>query len=455
VFWLALSFITIPAALSLRFFSYLAGPDRVPQFLLGLAILVGAATAVLAFVLLTSPPLRVSDRAGRLAGGILGALSLAWLLYLIVGTHKVSVLAIVLVLGAAAAFALAMVSRARAGTIAALGAVASLVIAFQLVSAERFAESSGDMLDLIDLAVTRVLAGDFPYQDLRVPGAELSYSGRPVPYPPVMWLVYLPFEAAGLDLRLLPLLATGLVGLLLWRTAARGAVAPLADALMPALFLAPIFVLRVISIQTPPHWLLVCGIVLAVSAGVRAPWVGVATGVALGMRETTLVIVPLLVLYYWVRRPREAIEFVAALTVTSAAIFVPFLLVDARAFVSCMTYNAAYVVQLERPLNHIGFGPWIANAAGPGAATALQAILCCSIYFFAYRRMREPAELSVLMGIAYLVFMLFNPLIHEYYYLPGLILISLGLFLAGDPRRPWSLGWQRAAALVSERTRET
>jgi hypothetical protein len=455
VAWLVVSFVTVPAALSLRFMSYLVGPDSTPLFMLGLAIVVSAGTAGLALLLPGSRPFAIDDRWSRWSGAALALLMLGWLFYLIVGSPQMSRGAAMTMVAAAVAVAIAALPRWRPGAIAALAVLASVSIAAWLISIESFAASGGDMLDLIETAVTRVLDGRFPYQDLRVPGSvQLEYSARPVPYPPMMWLAFLPFRAAGLDLRLLPLLAAAAVGLLLWRAARRAgsAAAGLADVLLPTLFLAPIFVLRVISIQTPPQWLLMCVIVLVARGPRSAPWVGVLSGVALGMRESTLVLLPLLLLYYWLRAPRQALGFLAALAATSAVIFVPFILIDADAFISSMVYNAAYVMRLERPLNHVGLGPWIANSVGAGAASALQAGLCTAIYVVAYRRMRTAAELAVLMGLAYLIFMLVNPLIHEYYYLNGLILIALGLFLGSEPE---SLSARVVPASISGRSPAT
>ena len=422
------------ACLSLRFHSYLLPPELVDDFLLGLTLLLGALfAACLRWTWRGTGEPTVDGPAWLKAG--LCALWIAWLAFLTAGGPDMSPW-IVAVLGAALLASLATpFAPPSLLRLAAVAAAATTLLGALLILGRPFAENPGDMMALVDRGVDRFLAGEFPYRDLRIQGmAELEYSARPMPYPPALWLSYVPLAAVGLDLRWLSVLAVAGIGYLLHASAVRAGRDDLADWILPPLLLAPIFVLRYPWIQTPIHWLLLAGAGFCLIRGAGARWVGLVCGLALGMRETTLILLPLVAVHFWKLGRRPFVEFAASTGTVVLAVYVPFLVIDSAAFSSSLLYNALYVTQLERPLNHIGAGPWLANLFGPRIVLLLQTAVCLAFYTLTWRHPANATRLVGSMGLVYFSFMYLNPLVHEYYYLPALLLMALAR-LSTDGRR--------------------
>jgi len=420
-----LAFGGLLACLSLRFHSYLFPSELVDDFLLGLTLLLGVLFAACFRWTWSGTGEPTVDGPAWLKAGLC-ALWVGWLAFLMAGSADMSpwivaVLGATLLASLATPFAPPSLLRPAAVAVA-----ATTVLGAVLIVGRPFAENPGDMMALVDRGVDRFLAGEFPYRDLRVEGmAELEYSARPMPYPPALWLSYVPLAAVGLDLRWLSVLAVAGIGYLLRASAVRAGRDDLADWMLPPLLLAPIFVLRYPWIQTPIHWLLLVGTGLCLLRGAGPRWVGLLCGLALGMRETTLILLPLVALHFWKLGRRLFVEFAVVGGVVVLAVYGPFLLIDPAAFASSLLYNALYVTQLERPLNHIGAGPWLANLFGSRMVLLLQIGVCFAFFVLIWRQAANATRLVASLGLLYFSFMYLNTLVHEYYYLPALILMAL------------------------------
>jgi hypothetical protein len=329
----------------------------------------------------------------------------------------------------------------------ALGAVVTCLVATLVVNTAillprvPMLRSGGDMLNLIVGGVDRALSGTNPYVDLRVPDSEpVEYSARPLTYPPLMWLAYLPFRALGWDIRWMTVLSLPATFWLLAR-AVRGRsgrrVSYTLTAVVAGLAAMPLILVRATSIQTPVWWVLLLLLCDALARRER-PWV---VGVILGLigltRESAIVLAPTIAaLVVRLGGRRALIPFVGAAVGVVAAGVVPFLVADHRAFVSSVSYNAAYAGRFELaqgiPLTHIGFGGWLLRAGWGSVASLVQLAAALGAAWYVGKRARSLSEAMVVAGATYFAFVACNAVIHEYYYVPSLLLVGLGLSMPAE-----------------------
>jgi hypothetical protein len=247
----------------------------------------------------------------------------------------------------------------------------------------------------------------------------------------------------GLDLRWLSVLAMAGLAVLLLRPLRTSRATPEYEALLPlvsvSLFAAPFLLLCARAVQVPIFWLLLALIVRGVAERWSPLRMGALCALALGMRETMVLAVPLLALHY-ARQERGALRgFATALGAGVLLIYGPVLLIDAKAFGSCMLYNAAYTAAEEyqsarRQLGHVGLGGWFFALGMPGLIRVAQLAVAAVVLVHAWRTMRTPAQTLWSFGVLYFAFILLNSIVYEYYYVAPLLVLGLQLLQRAGQR---------------------
>jgi hypothetical protein len=191
-----------------------------------------------------------------------------------------------------------------------------------------------DMLPLVQDAQHAVLRGDPPYAIYQMQRGSLV----PLTYLPGLWLLSLPATAAGLDLRIVSVLADlGVVGALAW--VARGVAAPhrrgaenLVVALSAVWWFSPSVQWNAVYAEPHPWWGLLA---LTLAAFLRRRlWLGAALlGFGLGTRQFAFVLVPFAVVLL-VREVgwRGAAARLGLAGAVAAALLVPFAATDPAPF---------------------------------------------------------------------------------------------------------------------------
>jgi len=299
----------------------------------------------------------------------------------------------------------------------------------------------GDMLPLIGLATGHLLQAQNPYLVYHMPW-EL-----PLTYWPLTLLSYVPVAAAGLDLRLVNLLCGPLIGALLLLAGGRRGPGPAAHA-YGLLYLTPTMLQWDLSTAAPPYWCWLCAAFAAAVVAARRPagWLlpGFAAGAALAAGPLALPFLPFLGAAWlqagWRSAARRALAAAAAL----ALIVAPFLLWDAAGF-----WNGA--VAWFNDLDRLPLLKWQSDRswafeiglAGPLWQAGLQGLLKpLQIAFLAGlfglsqvgrpRPLGTPAAALRWGAAAYLLFMIVNPVIWPYLYVPALLALIFALVPAGD-----------------------
>ncbi|MGI8588446.1 MAG: hypothetical protein ACR2M0_12300 [Chloroflexia bacterium] len=302
----------------------------------------------------------------------------------------------------------------------------------------------GDMLPLVGKADDRLQVLQNPYIVYKMPW------DLPLTYWPLTVLSYLPASLAGLDLRLVNLLVGPLVGLLLLVAGGRRGPGPAAYA-FGLLYLAPTMLQWDISTAAPPFWLWLCAAFAAlVVAGRRGGWFlpGAAGGAALAAAPLALPFLPFLGVLWlgegWRTALRRALWAGTALGVLVG----PFVLWDAVGFwngavawfndtsnlplLKWQTDRSwAFEIGLAGPIWSAGQEAWLKPLQ-----IALVGGLFVASLLVRPRPIRAPGDALRWGAAAYLLFMVVNPVIWPYLYVPALLALVFALLpAAGSPGR--------------------
>ena len=315
-----------------------------------------------------------------------------------------------------------------------------------------------DMLPLIAAAGRTLLAGGNPYhranpfragaEALDVgaapsPLASLSDQWFPYvpPWLPALWLPYVPATWAGIDPRVVGLLAALLIAALLgvarWSRPARPDLAadePLTAWLRLAsaggLLLAPAAVWFGAIGHTQTYWLYLTGLLWALS---RRWWglAGVGLGLCVMSRHTVLPLVPILALYAWrslAPRERRTLAIGAAAVVVAVAL--PF------------GWEGLWQFTIGTPLWYMKFGDlgwngprwWVTHTFGLstflypiGVSRAIPwvgAALLTVVYGLAYRRVRDLESCVRYLALILLVVQVSVPTPFRYEFFPIILVLS-------------------------------
>jgi hypothetical protein len=328
-----------------------------------------------------------------------------------------------------------------------------------------------DMLPLIAAAGRTLLAGGNPYHranpfqagvdplDVRsAPSAPGTASTDLwVPYVPAwlpaLWLPYVPATWAGVDLRVVGLLAALLIAALLgvarWsrpegpdRAGDEPPTAWLRLASAGGLLLAPAAVWFGAIGHTQTYWLYITGLLWALS---RRWWglAGVGLGLCVMSRHTVLPLVPILALYAWrCLAPRERRTLAIGAAAVIAAVTLPF------------GWEGLWQFTIGTPIWYMKFGDlgwngprwWVTHTFGLstflypiGLSRAIPwvgAALLAVVYGLAYRRVRDLESCVRCLALTLLVVQVSVPTPFRYEFFPIILVLSaLPLLARARPDR--------------------
>lgn len=375
---------------------------------------------------------------------LIGLLLLAWvstardvLVFLVPGGH---VGLLVLFAGGAMAFGAALVltppTRWLLAGAVTLGSMTRLVCYAQVpLHPER-----SDMLPLAQNALANLLNGQSPYAIYEMPW-EL-----PLTYLPLTWLAYLPPYLAGLDIRLTNLgYELGIGATLLWcyrvgnRTDDTQQLhRPLAD--MPLLLWAWVFLLPTslnwsLATTAPVQWAMLT-LTLALLLA-RRTWVAAgALGLCAAATPLVTIIAPFVLLawYCW-HGWRTALRLTANAGLVAAGFILPFLLWSPESFLfgvwRWFNDNDLYP-RMGWELGHtwahmVGFSGVFWRRGLEAILKPLQMLLLAGLVVGYWRWQADQRTLAPLITAAFLLFMVFNPVLWPYLYYPALFSALLAL----------------------------
>ncbi|MBN1607247.1 MAG: hypothetical protein JW940_11485 [Polyangiaceae bacterium] len=284
-----------------------------------------------------------------------------------------------------------------------------------------------DMLPLVQDAQHALLRGDPPYAVYQMQRGSLV----PLTYFPGLWLLSLPATAAGLDLRLVSVLAdVGVVGALAW--AAGGVAAPqrrgaqdLVVALSAVWWFSPSVQWNVVYAEAHPWWGLLALTVAALLR--RRLWLGAALlGFGLATRQFALVLLPFAALLLirevgW----RGAAARLGLAGAVASSLLVPFVATDPEPFWFgtlrwLWEYGPAHQTWFYQKY---GFSGTLYQLEATGWMSAAQAasIVVTSVVAAVVRRRR--AVLAALVT-AYVGVVMNNRIIWDNFYLDVFVLLA-------------------------------
>ena len=315
-----------------------------------------------------------------------------------------------------------------------------------------------DMLPLITAAGRTLLAGGNPYHranplragvdalDVRpaasmVAGSTDLWFAYLPPWLPALWLPYVPATWAGVDLRLVGLLAALLVAALLGVARWSGPTArdraddePLTARLRLAsaggLLLAPVAVWFGAIGHTQMYWLYLTGLLWTLSRRWWGP-AGVCLGLCVMSRHTVLPLVPILVLYAWrCLAPRERRTITIGAAVIIVAVALPFGVEGLWQF----TIGAPTWYMKFGDLGWSGPRWWVTHTFGIsaflyplGLSRAIPwvgAALLAMVYGLAYRRVRDLSACVRHLALVLLVVQVSVPSPFRYEFFPIILVLA-------------------------------
>lgn len=336
-------------------------------------------------------------------------------------------------------FALA-VGRARPVPIALVSLVFGAILRYMNTRHIPIEPARGDMLPLVQQALANLAQGRSPYATYRMPW-EL-----PLTYLPLTWLAYAPTYLLGLDIRWTNVVAEiGVLGAALFvahygssrtRTAAQGALV-----LWAWIFLSPTVMHWDLATTAPIGWAAIAW-VLALSVTARPRPAAVALGLAAATTPFTAVFLPFIALRWWREAGlQEALRKIGLAALVAAVIILPWLLWAPNQF---LDGTVRWFNNLERfPrakwkedhtwYNITGFSGmfWIWGLERWLKPIQL-ALVTLVAGLYAARGARR-ADLLLHAAAAFLLFMLFNPVLWPYLYNPALVTAVLAVAAVGLP----------------------
>ena len=315
---------------------------------------------------------------------------------------------------------------------------AALATAFVVVVARTSIYHLGaDMLPVSAWADRVFLHGQNPYFE-----DYTAVTPGPFYYLPLQWLIYLPFVALHLDLRLLNLAAlAGTVALYLsiWREVPRRWSGL---AVLLALIAARPSVEMVYQGEVWPLWFLISAFVVALFRG-RLWAAAVLLGLLLACNQTTLVLAALLGV--WQLRSggdwRRTLGLGAVAFAVYAAVVFPF----ARGIVAFIDQNYIALPHLAGIMSEQRFHNSITEVSLVNVLTrthliglraALQlAVGIAGMALLALRPRTSPAVFLAICALTYLVAIGLNVQVWKYYYIQGLLLLFWSVYAPVAARR--------------------
>ncbi len=309
---------------------------------------------------------------------------------------------------------------------------------------------SADMLVQIRLALNALLTGHNPYQTFHVPWT------LPLSYGPVLWAPYLVPHLLHLDLRFLSLAGVLIAAAAL---ALSGTARALRSDWVGALGLllaafvwlwAPAQEDFIYIAHTPVYWPLIVLWAVQVRRG-AGTGSSVSLGLLIAARTTMIALVPLYLLHLAGKNVRVAVKQAGVVAATGIAVFLPFLLLDARQLFEGLLFHYFEAVRkavwphpetmdrtfgLAGPLVHFGW-----ESAIFWAQLGMWAVLI----FLCRNRVKTAPALIAWSSLSLLVFSLGAIWPVYYIFLDVVVLMIAGI--ATTILYPWPFGVRRSVLL--------
>ncbi len=311
-----------------------------------------------------------------------------------------------------------------------------------------------DMLPLVQQALDQLLAGQTPYTIYQMPW------DLPLTYLPVTWLAYLPPYLLGLDIRLTNLPAElGIGATIVWltlRTSSNGNATPdhsdhsvygyLPLLLWAWFFLQPTALNWSLATTAPVQWALLSLTLALVIANRHLP-AALTLGLAGAATPLAAIIVPF-VLLHWLRTCgwRHTLILAGLAGLLAALFILPFLLWSPEHFRlgvwRWFNDNELYP-QLRWDMDHtwarqVGFSGIFWRHGFVDLLKPLQTVLLASLVIVYWRWGATARQLAPIIVAAFLLFVVFNPVLWPYLYTPALIVALLALVPIGTQIMPYS-----------------
>jgi len=299
--------------------------------------------------------------------------------------------------------------------------ILALATVLRVVSIDAFPINAGrsDMLPLIIEAGKDFLSGQAPYHIY-----DLTSGLIPLTYLPGMWLPYMPLVSLGVDLRWLSVIAMFGIGLLV-HLRFRGRLDPWVLILVGAVSLNPYLCLRH-DVYAFFYWFLVFGFFVSFIAG-RYYLSSSLLGLCIASQQPSLMFLPFYLVYLSrVVTRKELIGHLFALAIIPAAIILPFYLWAPQEFTYGVfgiwdkALNAKFESMVEL-LGTFNFSIFFYRVNVQGLLQPIQGLSVLVLAAWALRKVKSIESALACMILAYTAFMLLNPIVWTYLFIPMLL----------------------------------
>ena len=327
---------------------------------------------------------------------------------------------------------------------AAIGVIFVVSAARQIASVPIALQNTGDMLPLIQRAVTNFLHGVNPYRGYRI-ALEVHLT-----YLPGLWMTYIPAELAKVDYRWTGVVADLAILAVLWRWCERirEGLADRPEELrvvftIQSLALTALFFLSagqrwfVPLMHTPPWWLWLSLFAYWAATG-REERASLMLGLCCASRQTAFVLLPIWLIYLWTRRRDRLPTHLTLYAAPLVVLLLPFFLWNPREFlfgtVSWYRISSALSWGFLAESNARTFGlTSILYALGLLRYSVVAQVAGLAVIFAsAARTVSDVADVFRWMCWALLWFSMTSYVPYAYLYLPVFLLASITLLDAWE-----------------------
>jgi hypothetical protein len=290
-----------------------------------------------------------------------------------------------------------------------------------------------DTLPWIQAGIENLLRGENPYQAYDLgPGTN----PHPLNYLPMMWLPYVPFVAAGVDLRLLGILALLWIIVIIRRSTRDSDVTWVP--VMITVVLSPFFAPRA-GLYEYAYWLF---LVLSYREMYREQWyrASILWGLSLAAQKIVLFLMPFYAILLWKKRgPWGAAKHIGLVALVAITILAPFALWSPSGFVyGSFSFHQQQInlpVSLHKALALLeGFSlvPILRSLDLSHCLQAVQVAFLVLLSYLAVSRVRSVVDSLRFMALSYTIFLMLNPICWTYLYSPVILTAIFAL-----------IGWTR------------
>ena len=415
------------AAMSIAYgFQYRADAERPLSYFLGFSALYFLCLAALSVVAMK--PVSLSGAGATLPARLglamtTGALVLT--LYFTDGLLPVPALASIGVTVVAVAGVAATLGIARALWLALL---LGLAVQIALALGNPLDVAAANMLPVIEAGCGKLLSGENPHL-ADYPGI----TSVALIYLPGLLLPYCGPVALGLDVRILNVvLLVAIVAYAAWAFDFRNRPERLSLGLLPLLFSPPAAQMMVHG-HVWSYWLLVVVFVHTLATR-RFAAAALVLGLMLATRQMSLFLAVPAAVYMSTRlRVPALLRYGAISIITFLVIMAPVMLTVPDwinfFFLSTTQIGEQSHLTYGNPMNQVSLSGLLTDSGVAGLLQPLQVgvLLLAGVAFWLWRRWLSFDQALFLLGVTYVLVIGLNSFLHRYFYVPGLILIALGI----------------------------